>query len=407
MKTITERGYAPRSLVLALAITGLLAACGGSGYEGEAAVVEATASTESPEQAAFSRHQSRCIRFEFTALGTLGGTDAGANAINDAGTVVGYSNQPGDTVTRAVVWKHGKAVDLGTLGGASSYAYDINDTGKIVGTSATADGTFHATLWSGGKVIDLGLAGGTSSGASSINNRGQIVGATNLGRFQDAVVLWNGKGAGTQLAGVGGDFTSSGAAEINDKGEISGTSATLYYDNHQATVWNRNHHPSLLSGVGDSFAYGMNNKGIIVGVSRATPVSLGIPTVWNGNKVTLLGGLQKNDQGYYQGSATAINDAGTVVGSSFSTANGNAHAVIWRGTEALDLNDFLDANDVGAGWLLVGASGINSSGTIVGGAYNSLTKRTQGFMLTPSVERSRTGGSWDSKHTGRLCDVDL
>jgi probable HAF family extracellular repeat protein len=38
-------------------------------------------------------------------------------------------------------------MDLGTLGGNEARAEDINDAGLIVGSSKRPDGAVHATLW--------------------------------------------------------------------------------------------------------------------------------------------------------------------------------------------------------------------------------------------------------------------
>jgi probable HAF family extracellular repeat protein len=47
-------------------------------------------------------------------------------------------------------------IDLGTLGGNQSQAAAINPTGQVVGNSLTATGQTHAFLWDNGKMTDLG-----------------------------------------------------------------------------------------------------------------------------------------------------------------------------------------------------------------------------------------------------------
>jgi probable HAF family extracellular repeat protein len=78
-------------------------------------------------------------------LGTLGGSNSYANAINNAGKVIGYLDISSNY--RAVLWDKGKKIDLGTLGGNYSLAYGINNAGKVVGNSATSSGAYHAVLW--------------------------------------------------------------------------------------------------------------------------------------------------------------------------------------------------------------------------------------------------------------------
>ena len=128
-------------------------------------------------------------------LGTLGGDESEALAINNRAQVVGWANT-NDGSARAFLSDGtglpGSMVDLGTFGGASA-ATDINDSGQVVGWSYTNpdysfdnpfpyDGPRRAFLSDGsglpGSMIDLGTFGGEKSEAVAINNSGQIVGWT-------------------------------------------------------------------------------------------------------------------------------------------------------------------------------------------------------------------------------------
>ena len=97
--------------------------------------------------------------YTFTDLGTLGGTESGANAINTSGQVVGASftfrGPP-----RATLWNGTTATDLGTLGGPFSEAVAINNAGQVAGWSLPARGDTRATVWNGTAVTDLGTLPG-------------------------------------------------------------------------------------------------------------------------------------------------------------------------------------------------------------------------------------------------------
>lgn len=79
--------------------------------------------------------------------------------------------------------------DLGTLGGTDSRAVAINDRGQVIGTSSTASGRYHAFIWQDGVMTDLGvLPGKSNSKAAAINDRGQVVGDSD-----DRAFLWQHK----------------------------------------------------------------------------------------------------------------------------------------------------------------------------------------------------------------------
>jgi probable HAF family extracellular repeat protein len=124
-----------------------------------------------------------------TDLGTLGGTYAVANSINDVGEVTGWSENA-DHVSHAYVWSPKKNVmtDLGTPG-TTSGGYGINAAGQVVGDAFPT--SQHATLFDHGKVVDLGVLPGYWAGiALRINNNGQAVGWSYTTSFQERATMW-------------------------------------------------------------------------------------------------------------------------------------------------------------------------------------------------------------------------
>ena len=113
-------------------------------------------------------------------LGTFGGKQSDAIAINDAGEVVGHLyTQYHDGSRRAVLYHSGKVIEIGTFGGNDSIGVAINAAGQVVGYSALPGGDPRAFLYAHGKLNNLGtLPGGTESFAYGIDDRGRVVGAS-------------------------------------------------------------------------------------------------------------------------------------------------------------------------------------------------------------------------------------
>jgi len=162
-------------------------------------------------------------------LGTLGGTTSDSRGINDRGQVVGESTLPSTHalplgLVHAFLFSNGKMRDLGTLPSYQEGVPNaINDAGEVVGYSDNQSGP-RACLWRGGRVLDLGTAGGVYSIAQGINNKGDIVGysldkADNMRAFLAA----NGKTVDLNTLIVSSPGWVITAAEgINDRGEIIG-----------------------------------------------------------------------------------------------------------------------------------------------------------------------------------------
>ncbi len=163
-------------------------------------------------------------------LGTLGGTCAVATGVNNAGIVIG-DNVNDEPIQRAFLWDNGSIKDLGgTIGGNQAAAEGVNQSGQVAGFATLADESLiHATLWRRvGEMTDLGTVDqDTCSLASSINSKTQIVGASLPGCAFDnntRAFLWqNGSILDLNtLIPPGASLHLRWARDINDRGEIAG-----------------------------------------------------------------------------------------------------------------------------------------------------------------------------------------
>lgn len=185
-----------------------------------------------------------------------------ANAINNLGLVVGQSSAAGELYlsSHAVLWKNGVSTDLGSLvggptdWGVCSGANSINDAGTVVGWSGTYDATvgfsceevaegenpIHAfILKAGARMQDLGtLPGDSSSTALKVNLLGQVIGSSGNTVSLDSgwheytmdvtgrPFIWS-KSTGMQdlndLIGHGSGWVLNTATDINAVGQIVGS----------------------------------------------------------------------------------------------------------------------------------------------------------------------------------------
>lgn len=153
---------------------------------------------------------------------SIGG--ATAMAINSANDVVGYYYPNGSSRTVGFLWTQNGG--LQNLGGTGTLAFAINNAGTIVGQTPFANADRHAFSWSAsGGIQDLGTLGGEESSALSINSRGWIAGTSLPSKGKGLLhgFLWTpttGMQDFTTLAGLNTNWQIS-SAQVNDAGVMA------------------------------------------------------------------------------------------------------------------------------------------------------------------------------------------
>jgi probable HAF family extracellular repeat protein len=252
--------------------------------------------------------------------------------------------------------------DTGALSGTTfAFGAGVNNLGWVTGTSLNLQGAVHATLGPPGTLIDLGTLGGTNSAVEwpVKNNHGLVVG-----------------------------ISQSDMADPNS--EPFSCSDFIAPDGHSCLpfIWQDGAMTALpLLGGYNGFATGINNAGLAVGWAETAvrdpdcvfPEVLQFLAVeWGpGNVVQrVLPPLGADTTS----AATAINDAGEVVGISGACDNAVGaysarHAVLWVDGHPINLPTL-----GGKGWNTPMA--LNSAGIIVG--FSDTPGDVSGGVLTPN-----------------------
>jgi probable HAF family extracellular repeat protein len=290
---------------------------------------------------------------EIVDLGTLGGSFSYPNFMNNRGEVVGiaqntvpdpYSFLGVGTETHGFIWRNGYMEDLGTLGGPDSWAAAVNESGQVAGwafTNSTPNlvtniPTQDPFLWQDGRMIDLGTLGGTEGvtgsfggvGGGAINRRGQVVGTSNLaGDLTHHAFLWN-EGALTDLGTLGG--SNAEAYWINDAGEIVGRADVPGPNQyHHGFLWKSGVMTDL--GVANrwpcSTAIDINAKGQIIVDTGICGVGGGPGSLWQDGVLYDLNTLIPPNSGFVIGDVNFINDSGEIAVTGI-LSNGDEHALL-------------------------------------------------------------------------------
>lgn len=355
-------------------------------------------------------------RYRLIDLGTLGGPASylsnGADGIlNNNGVLVGWADtsapdpfpsscyNPDCFVSHGFASRNGVLIDLGALpGGGSSSAFWISANGLIAGNSQNGQidplvpiPEIRAVLWQKGRIIDLGsLEGGQNSLASAVNSGGQVVGAfpntipdpfsffAPFYPYQLRAFLWE-NGRMEDLGTLGGP--DAFANFVNERGQIVGTSYTNSTPNETTGIptidpflWENGSMLDLgtLGGTNGT-PTALNNRGAVVGISNTAGDLTSHPFLWNkGTGMQDLGTLGGNN-----GVTNWINDAGDIAGKADlpGPTPQNHDAVLWRHGQMIDLGTL-------PGDSCSNAYYVNSHGQVVG------TSESRDLCLIPTGEHA-------------------
>jgi probable HAF family extracellular repeat protein len=309
-------------------------------------------------------------RYTISYLPTLNGSRNRPSGISNSGWIAGFVNRPGNATRVAALWRKGSLDTLGTLGGPNSIVQwpGISNNGLVAGIAETADPDLLNEQWSCTAFLP------------------SVTGKICLGFFYENGVM-------TPLPTLGG--YQGFASGVNNSGQVVGWAETPVHDptcnapqvlQFRAVLWEprkgtkRELRP--LPGDSTSAATAINDAGQVVGISGDCDIAVGQlsarhSVLWEKDTVIDIGDLG----GDAWHTPMDINSAGDVVG--FSNPLGvigiafAPHAFLWtRAGGVRDLGTL-------AGDAVSQAVGINSSGQIVGvssGAINRAFLYENGAM---------------------------
>ena len=313
--------------------------------------------------------------FKVTDLGSVGGDQSFASAVNNRGEVLGGWSWSTDVLGNSYSFLYSRrgAINAYLLPDTTASAA-LNDRGQIAGALPTGPGTAIAATYDRAVgVVVLGTLGGRMSMARAINNAGQVAGWSYLpGTFVSHAFLYS-DGVMTDIGLIGRDSYASG---INDSGTVVGAfldsegsvtqHAFVYRDGVMSAI-NPFNQPDNLS-----HALGINNNGLIIGQARVGDVWHGF--IYSDECATDVAPMDDclTDLGEYL--PASINNNGDVVG--YSQVTGRAF--LYSNGTIQDLTSRLPRN---SGWQLLVALDINDHGQIAG--YAMRNGKVSAVLLTP------------------------
>ena len=326
------------------------------------------------------------IVYTITSLGTLGGNQSFARDINDNSQVTGNAstNAGSNFPLNAFRYENGVMRNLGTLPGVNfSRGFAINNAGFVTGESDNNSPRaflFNPTTNALTDIDTLVTSNpnnlNTSFGAG-INNSGQVVGTALNANNRGRGFLFNPDGSLQDVGSLDGNADSfTRAWGINDAGTIVGVSRTTSGVSHGFRFESGQlvDLGSLAGATGFSEALRVNALGQIVGRSAIEGGGQRAVLWQAGVGIMNLGTV--NDLRFSR--ANDINDLGQIVGTASQFEGFSGRAFLYQNGTFADLNNLIAAN---SGWVLTSAEGINNLGEIVG--FGTLNGQTRAFLLRP------------------------
>ena len=320
------------------------------------------------------RHQVTGVTWEksstgvdIVAIGQYNGQYTTLVDINDHDLAVGwgYADSPEGFRERAISWQNGVFTDLGTLGGNFSRAHQSNNAGVIVGESQDADGHYRPVVWENGVIRALPSLSSyqvTEGNAQSINDHGDIAGEDTGDYGITHAVVWPVTGGVVDLGALSGTDMSR-ARGINSAGTVFGPSISSNFIG-RPTIWAGGTMSEIVLPAGGRVASNIstghvfNDAGDFIAEVAPDAFNFGQAIVYrNGTFATLA--MLPNAQ-YPLSQPFGLNEAGDVVG--MALGQYNFAPVLWSHDGSV--------TDLGAPGTMPGgmAHGVNNHGLIVGEA---------------------------------------
>lgn len=257
----------------------------------------------------------------------------------------------------------------------------INNLGQAVGFSTGASGAFTNFVRNvNGSFTTLSFSSSSTAMANGINSSDQVVGSVGSSAF----FLTNGGNTVITLPSVNGSTTAEAAFGINDKGTIVGQ----YTDSNTGTspgfVYAKGSYTTLNPVANDEqvFAQGINNNGLVVGfynTDGAHDHGFLFNTITD--SYTLL--ADPNVSNLFFTQFLGINDHNEAVGY-YQTNDGSQHGFLYN--IATSTYTFLDdPNAATTGMSITQITGISDSGEIAGFYVDATSGLQRGFVAMASV----------------------